>query len=146
METVTKIKTGPKDPTQKRDFPPRRSLREIIQQGAGSSGSPSRRPVATSEPAVEISAKDRDEPAVKNLPQAKTKTTLLGVSNTETPLQGASTSSTPTAGEALGHTVSGVGGFRLAKKALSGCAKRKQKRKELGQARQELGTFSNQEF
>jgi hypothetical protein len=64
METVTKIKTGPKGLKQKRDSPPRRSLREILQQGVGSSGEPSRRPVATSKPAVEISAKVRDEPAV----------------------------------------------------------------------------------
>jgi hypothetical protein len=68
MKTVTKIKTGPKELKQKRDSPPRRNLREILQQGAGSSGPPSRRPVATSEPAVEISPKDRDEPAVRNLP------------------------------------------------------------------------------
>jgi hypothetical protein len=74
METVTKIKTGPKDLKQKRDSPPRRSLREILQQGAGSSGAPSRRPVATSKPAVEISAKDS-----------------LGVSSTDIPLQEAST-------------------------------------------------------
>jgi hypothetical protein len=52
----------------------------------------------------------------------------LGVSSTDIPLQGASTSSTPTAGEAVGHIVSGVGGLRLAKKALSGCARRKLKK------------------
>jgi hypothetical protein len=52
----------------------------------------------------------------------------LGVSSTDIPLHGASTSSTPTAGEALGHIVSGVGGFHLAKKALSGSAKQKQKK------------------
>jgi hypothetical protein len=97
MKTATKIKTGPKDLKQKRDSPPRRSLREIFQQGAGSSGAPSRRPVATSEPAVKTSAKDRDEPAVRNLPEVKTKTTLLGVCSTDIPLQGASTSNTPTA-------------------------------------------------
>jgi hypothetical protein len=67
MDTETKIKTGPKDLKQKKDSPPRRSLPEILQQGAGSSGAPSRRTVATSEPAVKISAKDRDEPAVRNL-------------------------------------------------------------------------------
>jgi hypothetical protein len=78
MENITKTKTGRKDLKQKRDSPPRRSLREILQQGAGSFGAPSRRPVATSEPAVEISAKDRDEPAVLNLPQVKTKNHSLG--------------------------------------------------------------------
>jgi hypothetical protein len=61
-ETKTKTKTGPKDLKRKRDFPPRRSLREILQQGAGSSGAPLRGPAATSETAVEISANDRDEP------------------------------------------------------------------------------------
>jgi hypothetical protein len=39
------------------------------QQGAGSSGEPLREPVATSEPAVEISAKGRNEPMVQNLPE-----------------------------------------------------------------------------
>jgi hypothetical protein len=128
MDNVTKIKTGPKDLKQKRDSPPRRSLREILQQGAGNSGAPSRRSVATSEPAVETSAKDWDEPAIRNLSEGKTKTTVLGDSSIDIPLQGASTSSTPTAGEVLGHTVSGVGGLRLAKKALSGCARRKLKK------------------
>jgi hypothetical protein len=119
METITKTKTGPKDQKQKGDSPPRRFLREIIQQGAGNSGAPSRRPVATSKLAVEISAKDRDEPAIRNLPQVKTKTTLLGVSSSDTPLQGANISSIPIAGEALGHslrrrwTPSGEDGFVL---------------------------------
>jgi hypothetical protein len=128
METVTKIKTGPKDLQQKRDSLPRRSLCEILQQGAGSSGALSRRPVATSEPAVEISAKDRDKPAVRNLSEVKTNTTLLGVSSTDIPLQGASTSCTPTPGEALGHLVSGAGRLRLVKKALSACARWKLKK------------------
>jgi hypothetical protein len=123
MDTETKIKTGPKDRKQKRDSPPRRSLCEMLQQGAASSGSPSRRPVATSKPVVKISAKDRDEPAVRNLSEVKTKTTLYGVSSTDIPLQGAITSSTPTAGEVLGHIVSVVGGLCLAKKAVSGSAR-----------------------
>jgi hypothetical protein len=126
MDTEIKTKTGHKNLKQKRDSPQRRSLREILQQGAGSSDVPSRRPPATSEPAVEISVKYRDEPAVRNLSEVKTKTTLLEVSGTDIPLQGASTSRTPTAG-GLGHIVSGLGGHRLAKKALSGCARRKLK-------------------
>jgi hypothetical protein len=56
---------------------------------AGSSGTPLMGPVVTSEPAVEISAKGRDEPVVRNLPEVKPGTLLLGVSNTDTPLQGA---------------------------------------------------------
>jgi hypothetical protein len=65
MDTKTKNKTnGPKDQKKKRDSPPRRSLREIPQQGAGSSGVPARDPVATSEPAAVTSAKGRDEPMV----------------------------------------------------------------------------------
>jgi hypothetical protein len=127
METVTKTKTGPKDLKQKRDSPSRRSLREILQQGAGSSGAPIRSPAATSEPAVEISAKDRDEPMVRNLSEVKSETILLRVSSTDIPLQGTSTSCIPTAG-GLGHIVSGVGELRLAKKALSGCARRKLKK------------------
>jgi hypothetical protein len=71
MDTKIKTKTGPKDLKQKRDFPPKRSLREILQQGAGSSGAPLSGPAATSEPAVEISAKDRDKPAARNLSEVK---------------------------------------------------------------------------
>jgi hypothetical protein len=62
-------------------------LREILQQGAGSSGTPLRGPVATSKPAVEISAKDRDESVVRNLLNVKSGTLLLWISNTDTPLQ-----------------------------------------------------------
>jgi hypothetical protein len=80
------------------------------------------------EPAVEISAKDRDEPVVRNLSEVKSKTILLGVSSTDIPLQGTSTSSIPTAGEGLGHIVSVAGELRLVKKALSGCARRKLKK------------------
>jgi hypothetical protein len=87
MDTKIKTKTSPKDLKQKRDSP-RRSLREILQQGAGSSGAPLRGLVATSEPAVEISANVRDKPAVRNLSEVKSKTTHLGVSSTDTPLQG----------------------------------------------------------
>jgi hypothetical protein len=65
----------------------------MLQQKAGSSGEPLRGPVASSKPAAQISAKGKDEPVVQNLPEAKPKTTLLGVSNTDTPLQGDSTRS-----------------------------------------------------
>jgi hypothetical protein len=63
----TKNKTGLKDLKLNRDPLPKGSLREMLQQGAGSSGEPLRGPVATSEPAVEISAKGRNEPVVQNL-------------------------------------------------------------------------------
>jgi hypothetical protein len=46
----------------KRDSRSRGSLQVIPQQGAGSSGAPLRRLLATNEPAVEISTKDRDNP------------------------------------------------------------------------------------
>jgi hypothetical protein len=59
METKSNKRTGPKNLKEKRDSPPRRSLQEILQQGAGSSGAPLRGPVATREPAVKISAKGR---------------------------------------------------------------------------------------
>jgi hypothetical protein len=84
--------------------------------------------VATSEPAVEISAKGRDESVVRNLPEVKPRVPLSGVSSSDTPLQGASTSSIHTAGESLGYLVSVVGGLCLAKKALSGCARWKIKK------------------
>jgi hypothetical protein len=128
MEARKKKKSGPQDLKEKRDSRTRRSRREILQQGAGSSGAPLSGPAATSEPAVEILAKGRDKPMVKNLPEVKPKTPLLGVSTTDIPLHGASTSSKPTVGEGLGHLVSRVGGLRLAKKALSGCARRKLKK------------------
>jgi hypothetical protein len=86
-----------------------------------------RGPVASSKPAAEISAKGRDKPVVRNLPEVKPGTSLLGVSNTDIPLLGASISGLPAAGE-VGHLVSGVGRIRLAKKALSGCARRKLKK------------------
>jgi hypothetical protein len=99
METKTKKKNVPKDLKRKRDSRSKRSLREIFQQGAGSSGTLLRVPVSTSEPAVELSAKGREEPVVRNLPEVKPRTLLLGVSCTDTPLRGASTYSIPTAGE-----------------------------------------------
>jgi hypothetical protein len=63
-----------------------------------------------------------------NQSEVKSKTILLGVSCTDIPLQGTSTSNIPTEGEGLGYIVSGVGEFRLAKQALSGCARRKFKK------------------
>jgi hypothetical protein len=83
METKTKEKPGPKNRKQKRDSPSRRSLREILRQGPGSSGTPLSGPAATSEPAVENSAKGRDESVVRNLPEVKPRTPLLGVSSTD---------------------------------------------------------------
>jgi hypothetical protein len=71
MDTKIKIKRGPKDLKQKRDSPSRRSLRKLPQQGAGSPGAPLRGPAATSEPAVKISAKDRDETLQVYLQQEK---------------------------------------------------------------------------
>jgi hypothetical protein len=138
METKKNMKTGPQDLKRKRDPPPRRSLREILQQGAGSSGTPLRDPVATSIPAVEISAKDRDEPVVRNLPEVKSGTLLLGVNT----IAGGSTSNIP-AGGGLGHLLFGVGGLCLAKKILSECATRKSK-KAKARAR-EAGTWGIQQ-
>jgi hypothetical protein len=65
---------------------------------------------------------------VRNLSEVKLKILLLGVSRTDIPLQGASISSKPTVGEGQGHLVSKVGGHHLAKKALSGCTRRKLKK------------------
>jgi hypothetical protein len=124
-------KNGPLDLKEKRDSPSRRSLQETLQQGAGSSGALRSDPVATSRPAVEIPAKGRGKPTVRHLPKVKQKIPLLGVICSDIPLQGASTrtSSTPTAEEGQGHLVSQAGGPHLAKKALSGCARRKLKKK-----------------
>jgi hypothetical protein len=94
-------KTCPQDLKKKRDSPSRRSLQEVLQHGAGSSGAPLRGPAATSKLDVELSAKGRNEPVVRNLPEVKPRTPLLGVSSTDTPLQGASTASIHTAREDL---------------------------------------------
>jgi hypothetical protein len=83
---------------------------------------------------------------VRNLPEVKPGTPLLGVSDTDTPLWRASISGLPTVGEELGHLVSGVGGLHLAKKALSGCARRKLKKDKAREVKQGLGAFSNQEM
>jgi hypothetical protein len=73
MDTKKKKKKQSSGPKTEDDSPSRRSLQERLQQGAGSSGAPLRGLVATSEPAVEISAKGRDKPVVRNLPEVKTK-------------------------------------------------------------------------
>jgi hypothetical protein len=65
---------------------------------------------------------------VRNLPEVKPGTSLLGVSGIYTPLQGASISGLPAVGGELVHLLSGVGGIRLAKKALSGFSRRKLKK------------------
>jgi hypothetical protein len=135
----TKKKTGRKDLKLKRDPPPRGSLREILQRGAGSSGEPSGETVATSEPAVELKVKSRKEPVAENLPEAQQKSPLLGISSTDIPLQGADFSSKHAAGEGAGHLVPGVSGPRLAKKALFGCAKRKLKKARAGKSQAETG-------
>jgi hypothetical protein len=67
METKVK-KQSPRAFKKKRGSPSRGSLHEILQQATGSSGEPSRGAGATSEPAVEVSAKGRVEPAVSTLP------------------------------------------------------------------------------
>jgi hypothetical protein len=48
METEKTKIIGPNDLKKKRDSPTRRSLQEILQQGAGNSGAPLRGPVETS--------------------------------------------------------------------------------------------------
>jgi hypothetical protein len=84
MDTKIKTKTGPKDLKQKRILSKEIPTRNTS-AGGWSSGAPLRRPAATSEPAVEISVKNRDEPAFRNLSEVKSKTTFLGVSSTDTP-------------------------------------------------------------
>jgi hypothetical protein len=76
---------------------------------------------------------------VRNLPEVKPGTSLLGVSDTDTPLQGASISGLPAAGGEPGHLVSTVGGIHLAKKALSGCTGRKLKKAKARASKAETG-------
>jgi hypothetical protein len=98
---------GPQN-LKRNDSPPRGSLQEILQQGSGSSSAPSRGAGGTDEPAVEISAKGREEPVVKNLPKITSRTLLSGVSSSDIPLQEASSSSAPAEGEALRYLASGA--------------------------------------
>jgi hypothetical protein len=114
---------GLNDLKKKRDSPPRRSLKEILLQGAGSSEEPARNLVATSEPAAVTSAKGRDEPIVRNLREVEPGTFLLGASRINTPLQGAGSTGIPAAGD-HGSLVPRIGELLLTK-ALSGCARRK---------------------
>jgi hypothetical protein len=94
----------------------------MLQREAGSSSEPLGEPVATSEHAVEFPAEGMEE---------HLKPPLLGVSSTDIPLQGAGSSSKPAAG-GLEHLLAGIGGPCLAKKALSGCSKRKLKKARAG--------------
>jgi hypothetical protein len=110
------IKTGPLDLKEKRDATSRKSLREIIQQGPGSSGVSRSGAAATRVPAVEISGKGRYKPMIRYPPEVKPKVPLMGVSHTDIPPQGASTSSKPAAGEVQGQSVSQTGGLRLRRK------------------------------
>jgi hypothetical protein len=95
----------PLDLKEKRGSFPRRSLKEMPQQGAGNSSKPRSGPAATSIPAGGISAKGRDKPMARHLPEVKTKISLMGVSLTDIPLQGASTSSKPAVRERQGPSV-----------------------------------------
>jgi hypothetical protein len=58
----------------------------------------------------------------------------MGVIYADIPLQGAGTASLPAVGGEPGHLVIGIGGSRPAKKALSGCARRRLKKQRLGRA------------
>jgi hypothetical protein len=73
-----KEKIGPQDLKEKRDSSSRRSLLEILQKGAGISSAPLSGPVATSKPAVEISAKGRDKTNGEKPARCKTKNPSLG--------------------------------------------------------------------
>jgi hypothetical protein len=113
-------KIGPQDIKKKRDSPARRSLYEILRLGAGSSGTPLRVMVATSEPAVVISAEGRDEPAVRKLPEVKLRTPLLGVSSTDISLKTGSNSDIHTAGEGRQTSFGKESTVRLCQKTEKG--------------------------
>jgi hypothetical protein len=133
--------TGLQNLQKRQDSLPRRSLQEILRQGAQSLGTPSRGSDATSKPAAEISAKSRDEPIVRNLPKVISRAPLSGVSSSDIPLQGASSSSIPAEGEGLRHLASGGGRFHLAKIKLLGSTRQKIKKARSSQA----GTGSNRQ-
>jgi hypothetical protein len=106
-----------------------------------SCGVPSRGTGTTSEPASEVSAKGRDEPVLRNLPDVTSRTVLLGVSSSDTPMQGASSLSIPAQGEGLRHLASGTGRLHLSRTEPSGCARQKLKKASASQA----GTRSTQQ-
>jgi hypothetical protein len=119
---------GRKDIKKKRDSTPKRSLREILQQAAGSSGVPERNPVATGEPAAVSKTKGRKEPVVRNLPEVEPRTSSSGTGGINTPAQGAGSAGTPVAEAYRGSLVPSMGEVRLVKKAFSGCARCKLKK------------------
>jgi hypothetical protein len=110
-----KQKTGPLDLKEKRGCFPRRSLKEMPQQGSRSSGKPRSGPAANSEPAGGISAESRYKAMARQLPEVKTKVSLMGVSLTDIPLQGASTCSKHAVREREGLLVPQTGELRLVK-------------------------------
>jgi hypothetical protein len=61
---------------------------------------------------------------VRNLPEERPGSSLMGVSDADMPLQGASTAGIPAVEGELGPIVPGLDGFRLGKKALPGSASR----------------------
>jgi hypothetical protein len=65
---------------------------------------------------------------VRNLPEVKPGNSLLGASGIVTRIQGAGSTGIPAVGDDQGSLVPRIGGFRLAKKALSGCARQKLKK------------------
>jgi hypothetical protein len=80
------MKNRSSGPKRKEGFRFKEIPTRILQQGAGSSGELLRGPVATCEPAVEISAKGRDEPVVRNLSEVKPRTLPLAVNSSNIPL------------------------------------------------------------
>jgi hypothetical protein len=84
-------------------LPSKETLTRNTSAEAGSLGAPSRGAHARGEPAVQISAKGRNEPVVRNQPEVISRTLLSEVSSTDIPLQGASSSSIPAEGEGLKH-------------------------------------------
>jgi hypothetical protein len=91
----SKSKTGHQELKLKRRPFLKGSLKEILQQGAGSSGTSVRFLDATREPAGKIQVKGREEPMVQDQPETQQAINPPGSSDTDVPLQGTSTSSIP---------------------------------------------------
>jgi hypothetical protein len=83
---MTNPKTGRQDLKLKRGLFPKGSLQEILQQGAGSSGTLVRCLDATSEPAGKIQVNGRDIPMVRDPSETQLTTNPLGSSDTDVPL------------------------------------------------------------
>jgi hypothetical protein len=103
---VSRTKTGRQDLKLERGPFFKGSLQEIVQQGAGRSGTSVRCPDSTMEPASKILVEGREEPMVLDQPETPTIINRPAGGGTDVPLQGTSLTSVP-AGRGSGQQPAG---------------------------------------